>query len=150
MNRKSRMNSDQTSHCFRPRLEPRRRAEVSKCGSFEVLEVKARASHGLPSDQIFLWSSELWFHQYHRISEPYRPIAASRRGRSSIQTVPLPGKMNSSKDQRLQAWRRLRWNLFRLRSESVHLVVRSLYGRSEKRSEEHTSELQSRLHLVCR
>src|SRR2546422_8548394 len=41
-----------------------------------------------------------------------------------------------------------RW---RQRWLSCHGVIRSAYGyRGGRRSEEHTSELQSRLHLVCR
>src|SRR5687768_17915464 len=39
---------------------------------------------------------------------------------------------------------------YRCRSKSTGIIVDTWYGINASRSEEHTSELQSRLHLVCR
>src|SRR5689334_23869841 len=43
-----------------------------------------------------------------------------------------------------------RWNQARLPQPQAHRPDRSQYGRIALRSEEHTSELQSQFHLVCR
>src|SRR2546422_4578226 len=69
---------------------------------------------------------------------PYTTLFRSRSGRTRARSVPAPARL-----RRVEAQRRATSHCPSLRPSGY--VVASC-----ARSEEHTSELQSRLHLVCR
>src|SRR2546422_8320697 len=71
---------------------------------------------------------------------PYTTLFRSERGQGSALNSVRRGQQNP---QRLPVSCRLGQQVF-------DLIERQAAGEIEDRSEEHTSELQSRLHLVCR
>src|SRR5687768_18003141 len=80
---------------------------------------------------------------------PYTTLFRSYIYEQLISTMPLPVLVRMIGDE---APARVREAASRLRHVSVRCVNLGI-GRkniTDKRSEEHTSELQSRLHLVCR
>src|SRR5690625_5196209 len=88
-------------------------------------------------------ASLLWLVQHNAITQPYSPLTHGQRRRDQRPDVALAASADGARTGALT-------DLPRGNRTGLHGVDHLLAGHPGARSEEHTSELQSRGHLVCR